>query len=40
MSLQVPDEILEAFALTAPPEAVWGRLQAAYEGLPDQVILC
>ncbi|MBO9361992.1 MAG: LLM class flavin-dependent oxidoreductase [Thermoflexus sp.] len=40
MSLQVPDEILEAFSLTAPPEAVWGRLQAAYEGLPDQVILC
>jgi hypothetical protein len=39
MPAQVPDEVLEAFALTAPPEGVWERLKATYEGLLDRVIL-
>lgn len=36
---RISDEILEAFALSAPPEGVWERLQAVYEGLLDRVTL-
>lgn len=39
MPQQISDEILDAFAITAPPEAVWERVQATYEGLLDRVTL-
>ncbi len=39
MPQQVSDAVLEAFTITAPPEMVWERLQAAYEGLLDRVAL-
>ncbi|WP_376788386.1 TIGR03617 family F420-dependent LLM class oxidoreductase [Thermoflexus sp.] len=39
MPSRISEDILETFAITAPPEAVWERLQAVYEGLLDRVIL-